>query len=324
MIFERGYGMANLEHVPITPATVFDPVSIAKPFTALSVMLLAEQGKLSLDDEVWKHLPEWVNRGIALPSGTSWRIAPAPRRVPPHRVRAAGGAGRRHQRAHSADPCRAARREFRPVHRVQLQQWRLQPAREHRRPCERTTLPRVRRRPHLWPARHDASSFRGGPVAISPQHALGYHRDDRGFHLARDGGIDASAIVGNSGLFTTVGDLLRFAQNFGDARVGSRDHLNGMQTAVSLGANGTSPFGLGLEVGADGGLKTVGHGGGDRGIAAYLIRYPAHDLNVAVLCNLDNLNARVGTLARQVAALYLPARSEPVSREALPPPLDRR
>jgi CubicO group peptidase (beta-lactamase class C family) len=143
------------------------------------------------------------------------------------------------------------------------------------------------------------SSFRGGPVAISAHHALGYHRDDGGFHLARDGGIDTSAIVGNSGLFTTVGDLLRFAQNFGDARVGSREHLNGMQTAASLGENGTSPFGLGLEVGVDGGLKPVGHGGGDRGIAAYLIRYPAHDLNVAVLCNLDNLNTRVGALARQ-------------------------
>jgi CubicO group peptidase (beta-lactamase class C family) len=63
MVFERGYGMANLEQkVPITPATLFDPASIAKPFTALSVMLLTEQGKLSLDDEVWKHVPEWVNR----------------------------------------------------------------------------------------------------------------------------------------------------------------------------------------------------------------------------------------------------------------------
>ena len=61
-VFERGYGMANLEQkVPITSATLFDPASIAKPFTALSVMLLAEQGKLSLDDEV-EIRAEWVNR----------------------------------------------------------------------------------------------------------------------------------------------------------------------------------------------------------------------------------------------------------------------
>jgi CubicO group peptidase (beta-lactamase class C family) len=63
MLFERGYGMANLERkIPISASTIFDPASIAKPFTALSIMLLAGQGKLSLDDEVWKHVPEWVDR----------------------------------------------------------------------------------------------------------------------------------------------------------------------------------------------------------------------------------------------------------------------
>ena len=320
MVFERGYGMANLEQKGADPpATIFDPASIAKPFTALSVMLLAEQGKLSLDDEVWKHVPEWVNRQdrvtirhlVAHTAGLRdafllIELAPPPApdvEINEHILRTLAG-----QRGVNFVPST----EFSYnnggynllasiVARVSGQSFREFAA------------------AHIFgPLGMTQSSFRGAPVAISPQHALGYHRDDRGFHLARDGGIDTSAIVGNSGLFTTVGDLLRFAQNFGDARVGSRDHLNGMQTAVSLGENGTSPFGLGLEVGDDGGLKTVGHGGGDRGIAAYLIRYPAHDLNVAVLCNLDNLNARVGTLARQVAALYLPARSEPVSRDVAP------
>jgi CubicO group peptidase (beta-lactamase class C family) len=320
MVFERGYGMANLEQkIPITPATLFDPASIAKPFTALSVMLLAEQGKLSLDDEVWKHVPEWVNRQdrvtirhlLAHTAGLRdafllIELAPPPAPgvdINEHILRTLAG-----QRGVNFVPST----EFSYnnggynllasiVARVSGQSFREFAA------------------VHIFgPLGMTQSSFRGGPVAISARHALGYHRDDGGFHLARDGGIDTSAIVGNSGLFTTVGDLLRFAQNFGDARVGSRDRLNGMQTAASLGENGTSPFGLGLEVGVDGGLKTVGHGGGDRGIAAYVIRYPAHDLNVAVLCNLDNLNARVGTLARQVAALYLPARSQPESRDVAP------
>jgi CubicO group peptidase (beta-lactamase class C family) len=321
MVFERGYGMANLERkVPITPATLFDPASIAKPFTALSVMLLADQGKLSLDDEVWKHVPEWVNRQdrvtirhlLAHTAGLRDAfllielVPPAPRvDINEHILRTLAG-----QRAVNFVPST----EFSYnnggynllgsiVARVSGQSFREFAA------------------AHIFgPLGMTQSSFRGGPVAISAHHALGYHRDDRGFHLARDGGIDTSAIVGNSGLFTTVGDLLRFAQNFGDARVGSRDHLEAMQTAALLGQNGTSPWGLGLEVGVDGGLKTVGHGGGDRGIAAYVIRYPAHDLNVAVLCNLDNLNARVGTLARQVAAVYLPTRAQPESREVTPAP----
>jgi len=319
-VFERGYGMANLEHkVPITPATLFDPASIAKPFTALSVMLLAEQGKLSLDDEVWKHVPEWVNRQdritirhlLAHTAGLRdafllIELAPPPAPgvdINEHILRTLA-----RQRGVNFAPST----EF-SYNNGAYNLLGSIVARVSGQSLREFAAARI-----FVPLGMTQSSFRGGRVAVSAHHVRGYHRDDRGFHLARDGGIDTSAIVGNSGLFTTVGDVLRFAQNFGDARVGSRSHLDEMQTAVSLGENGTSPWGLGLEVGADGGLKTVGHGGGDPGIAAYLIRYPAHDLNVAVLCNLDNLNARVGTLARQVAAVYLPVRSQPESRDAAP------
>jgi CubicO group peptidase (beta-lactamase class C family) len=63
IVYEHGYGMANLERgVPITPETVFPIASISKAFTSMSVLLAAEQGKLSLDDEVQKFIPEWVDR----------------------------------------------------------------------------------------------------------------------------------------------------------------------------------------------------------------------------------------------------------------------
>lgn len=53
VIHQRGYGRAHLEwDSPITPATVFPVASVSKQFTALAVALLAEQGKLSLDDDV--------------------------------------------------------------------------------------------------------------------------------------------------------------------------------------------------------------------------------------------------------------------------------
>jgi CubicO group peptidase (beta-lactamase class C family) len=59
IIYKRGYGMANLEHnIPISPNTIFDTGSVSKQFTAMSVLLLAEQGKLSLDDDIRKYLPE--------------------------------------------------------------------------------------------------------------------------------------------------------------------------------------------------------------------------------------------------------------------------
>ena len=62
VVYQHGYGMASLENgAPNTPATVFAVASISKQFTAMSIMFLAQQGKLSLDDEVWKYVPGWAD-----------------------------------------------------------------------------------------------------------------------------------------------------------------------------------------------------------------------------------------------------------------------
>jgi CubicO group peptidase (beta-lactamase class C family) len=57
IIFSKGYGMANLEYsIPNTPETIFHMASVSKQFTAYSIILLAEQGKLRLDDDIRKYL----------------------------------------------------------------------------------------------------------------------------------------------------------------------------------------------------------------------------------------------------------------------------
>src|SRR5688572_7435972 len=59
LVYAKGYGMANLETgTAITPASIFHVASISKQFAAFAVALLAEDGKLSLDDDIRKHLPE--------------------------------------------------------------------------------------------------------------------------------------------------------------------------------------------------------------------------------------------------------------------------
>lgn len=61
VVYERGYGLANVEaRMPITPASVFHVASISKQFTAMSILLLAQRGQLSLDDEVRTHVPGWA------------------------------------------------------------------------------------------------------------------------------------------------------------------------------------------------------------------------------------------------------------------------
>src|SRR4051794_19474658 len=59
VVYERGYGMANLETgTPITPSSIFHVASVSKQFTAMAIMLLAHDGKLSIDDDIRKYLPE--------------------------------------------------------------------------------------------------------------------------------------------------------------------------------------------------------------------------------------------------------------------------
>src|ERR1039457_6616596 len=57
--FARGYGFADLNHdVPITASTRFTVGSVSKQFTAASIALLAQAGRISLDDYVRKYIPE--------------------------------------------------------------------------------------------------------------------------------------------------------------------------------------------------------------------------------------------------------------------------
>jgi len=66
-VFREAWGMADLEHhVPLTPDTVFEAGSVSKQFTAAAILLLAEQGKLSLNDPVRKYIPELPDYGTPI------------------------------------------------------------------------------------------------------------------------------------------------------------------------------------------------------------------------------------------------------------------
>ena len=64
ILFRKGYGMADMElNVPIRPEMIFAIGSTTKPFTAMAIMILAEQGSLSIDDDITSYLPDYPNPG---------------------------------------------------------------------------------------------------------------------------------------------------------------------------------------------------------------------------------------------------------------------
>jgi CubicO group peptidase (beta-lactamase class C family) len=67
IVYEKGYGIANLEYnIPIVPQTIFHVASVSKQFTAMAIVLLERDGKLSIDDDVHKYLPELPNYGYKI------------------------------------------------------------------------------------------------------------------------------------------------------------------------------------------------------------------------------------------------------------------
>jgi CubicO group peptidase (beta-lactamase class C family) len=66
-ILSRAYGMANLDHdVRLTPSSIFHVASVSKQFTAAAILLLAQDGKLTLDDDIRKHVPELPDFGTKI------------------------------------------------------------------------------------------------------------------------------------------------------------------------------------------------------------------------------------------------------------------
>ena len=64
VVFEKAFGMAELEHgIPNTPQTIFEAGSVAKQFTAAAMVKLQQDGKLNLDDQVRKYIPELPDYG---------------------------------------------------------------------------------------------------------------------------------------------------------------------------------------------------------------------------------------------------------------------
>lgn len=305
-VYERGYGMANLElGVPITPASVLPAASISKQFTAMSILLLAKRGQLSLDDDVGKYIPEWADHGSRitirhlLTHTSGLRDAFMLQGLAP-------------PREDGGDPndailkilARARGLNFAPGAEFQYNNGAYNLLGGIVKRVSGQSLRAFADTNIFKPLGMTHTHFHDDPSMIVPNRVSGYHRDGSGLHLAFENG----GIVGNAGLQTTVGDLLLWEQNFAEVRVGDRALVTAMQTpAIPTGWSETSSYGFGLEIAKYRGLRTIGHGGGDRGIASYVVRYPEQGFAVALLCNLDNIGENGGAtaLTQRVADIYL-------------------
>jgi hypothetical protein len=146
------------------------------------------------------------------------------------------------------------------------------------------------------------------------------------YRRADDGGFrnfpSMTNVIGNGGLLTTVGDLLRWNEHLDRPRVGGQAWAEMLQSPARLNDGSVLDYAMGLVVQNYRGVREVGHGGSTAGYQTYLMRMPDERLSVAVLCNTTGTNP--SGYAHQVAEILLGGRLKaPAHAEAVAVPAER-
>jgi CubicO group peptidase (beta-lactamase class C family) len=302
MALERAYGMADLEHgVRNTPTTIFEAGSVSKQFTAAAVLLLARDGKLSLDDPVRKYLPELPDYGSPLTIrhmlnhtsglrdwGNVASIAGWPRTT------------RVHTHAHVLDlASRQKSLNFVPGTRWSYSNTGYNLAAIIVSRVSGQSFADFTRDRIFTPMGMTRTSWRDDYTRIVKDRAIAYS-EDRG-SLAMD--MPFENVHGNGGLLTTVGDLLRWTRNFSHPIVGDAAFIKEEQEPGRFIDGRAHDYALGLRIGRYRGVREVSHSGATAGYRAYLVNYPESQVSVAVLCNAGSANPTQSGHA--VADIYL-------------------
>ncbi|MGH8037749.1 MAG: serine hydrolase domain-containing protein [Stenotrophomonas sp.] len=300
--YARGYGMSNLEYdTAISPESIFYAASISKQFTAFSIGLLAQDGKLSLDDDIRKYVPEIPDFGKTI------TIA--------HLVHHTNGlreqgqllnlAGWRSDDLYTqADMLWALSRQretnFEPGTEVVYGN------------SAYTLLAEIVRRVSGKSLRAFADERIFKPLGMAHTHYQDDHteivRGRASAYSPREGGgwrisVPNIDYHGSTGVFTTVGDLLKWEQNLLDPRVGGPALSSWMRTSGKLNDGTETGYGGGLRLAGYRGLTMLSHDGVDGGYRTEATLFPDQRLAIVALCNAATTSPT--ELTRKVADIYL-------------------
>ncbi|NMO16045.1 beta-lactamase family protein [Pyxidicoccus fallax] len=312
--YARGYGMSDLEHdVPITPRTLFHIASISKQFTAFSIGLLAQEGKLSLDDDIREYLPEMPD------SGKTITIA--------HLLHHTNGlreqgqllnlAGWRGDDLYTeADILWALTRQrgvnFAPGTEIVYGNAAYTLLAVIVRRVSGKSLKAFADERIFKPLGMSDTRFRDDHAELVPRRASAYGtREGGGWKLS----IPNTDHYGSTSLLTTVGDLLKWKQNLLDARVGGQALVASMLTSGRLNDGTVTGYGGGLHLGDYRGLRTVSHDGMEGGYRTEAVLFPDPRLAIVALCNGSTISPT--DLTRKVAEVYLGERMKDVMPPAV-------
>lgn len=300
LAFSRGYGMADLEHdTPITPTTRFYIASLSKQFTAMSIVLLAQDHRLSLDDSIRKWVPEVPSFGAKITLRQLLHHTSGLRDY--FTLLALSGwpsDGPLTEKAFLDLVARQKSLNFNPGDEFLYSNtgYVLLSIVVHR--ASGQTLREFARERIFDPLGMWSTEFRDDHTQLIPQRALGYQPSGGTYKISQP----EFDVVGDGGVYSTVEDLAKWDANFRTGKVGGKSGVALLQAPGHLNDGQTIPYGFALTIGQFHGVNTIAHNGAYGGYRSSLLRFPDKDLSIITLCN---TSAAPSTLAEHVGAVLL-------------------
>jgi CubicO group peptidase (beta-lactamase class C family) len=303
ILFKKGYGIANLDYdIKISPETVFDIASVSKQFTAACIVLLENEGKLSLDDDIRKYIPE-------MPEFIEGKITI--RNLLHHTSGLRNYLTLMYLSGISFDDYFTEQMGLDILARQK--ELNFGPGSEYLysnsgyltlaiivRRVSGESIGTFAQKNIFDPLEMKNTFIYEDGSKVVKNRAIGYSKE--GEDYKREHHFDF-AVGGDGQVYTTVEDFFKWSENFKDNTLGNDSFLNKMLTKGILSNGDSIDYALGLSHGVYKNQKTIEHAGAWGGFRAHYLQFPEEDLSVAIFANRGDANP--SGKAYQVADLIL-------------------
>jgi CubicO group peptidase (beta-lactamase class C family) len=309
IIYAKGYGLANIEEdVALTPESVFDIGSTSKQFTATSILLLEKAGKLSINDDVRKYLPELPDYGSKI---TILHLLNHTSGLRDYLTLMDLAGINTDSVTTDEDALQIITRQ-KALNFAPGSDWLYSNTGFFLlsiivKRVSGKTLREFAAENIFSPLGMTHTQYRDDHTALIPERAMAYDPKERKDGYALN--VSYFEQTGDGAVHTSVEDLLRWDENFYSGQVGGKDFLTELQEPGKLNSGKVLDYAKGLRISDYRGLHTVSHGGSWGGYRAELLRFPEQHFSVACLCNRGDANP--SRRAVQVADIYLGSMMKP-------------
>lgn len=307
LIVNRAYGLADLERdVPITPDTIFDAASVVKQFVAAATLLLVEDGRLSLAEDVHKYIPELPDYGHGITLDHLMTHTSG--------IRDWTGLGPLTGRNIDALTLTLRQRglDFAPGEEFSYSNSGYVLLKEIVARTSGMSFGEFARTRLFEPLGMKKTAYLADLRKIVKNRALAYEKAGNDWMLDIELDNDRG---GGGALLSTATDLLAWNDALTNGRLGAFV-TEKLQEPARLGNGRKLGYARGLFLDTNRGSRVIWHSGGSAGYGTFLARFPEQGLSVATMCNAGE-TATGGAYARRIFDLIVPT----AEAEAKAPPV---